>query len=89
MAKISPLRWSEMERFAGQNPAARFDIVITLRDSAAASALEIPGLLVKHRTFNIVSGSATLDALNLLSARHEVELVEEDGKAKAMGAAGD
>lgn len=84
MSHISPARWNEMERIAAQDPTIRFAVIITLREDASPISLEDSGLQIEHRSFNIVSGSASLDVLKQLSAMNEIELVEEDGEVRAI-----
>lgn len=84
MAQISPARWNEMARIAAQDPAIRFSVIITLREGTPLGSLETSGLSIEHRSFNIVSGSASLDVLKQLSSMNEVELVEEDGEVRAI-----
>jgi hypothetical protein len=84
MAQISLPRWNELERIAAQDPAIRFPVIVTLKEGASPESLENSGLQVEHRSFNIVSGTASLAVLKELSAMNEVELVEEDGEVRAI-----
>ena len=84
MAQISRARWKEMECIAAQDPAIRFPVIITLREGASPQSLENSGFRIEHSSYNIVSGSASLDVLRQVSAMNEVELVEEDGEVRAI-----
>jgi hypothetical protein len=87
MANISATRWKEMERIATKDPKTRFAVIITLSEGASGDALDKSGLRIEHRSFNIVSGDASLDVLKKLSAMKEVELIEEDGEVHAIDTA--
>jgi hypothetical protein len=84
MAQISPARLREMERLAAHDPALRFPIIITLKEGAPPESLEDSGFRPQYRALNIISGSASVDAIRRLSALNQVEMVEEDGEVRAL-----
>jgi len=85
MAQIPTSRLREMESIAARDPSIRFSIIVTLKEGASPDSVADPGFQMQYSGFNIVSGSASPDAIRRLSARNDVELVEEDGEVHALG----
>jgi hypothetical protein len=58
-----------------------------LDQTASPKVLESYGLEVEHTMLSqqIVTGKASLESLRRLAALPEVELIEEDGIARAIG----
>ncbi|MDX2150177.1 MAG: hypothetical protein SFV54_05545 [Bryobacteraceae bacterium] len=84
MAQISDARLAKMERIATRNPAARFRIIVSLRDAGSQDTPLDSEFDVEHDSGSIVSGSASLAAIRRLRSHADVELVEEDGEMHAL-----